>query len=238
MLTIVANRKTLILRRGNINWPPHGLEGVTAEMSWKEVDPITTRMCWDMKLQLRESISVEEITRRNIPRISRDSPMKEAVEVMDEMGLPYLLVEDEGSIIGFLTREAEMALRWRGQQANVGQFVSPSTAISGKATLMEVARIMGRRNTRHILVKDEENVVVGLASLDDILVVAPELIREFCTLRDLVGLALESRVDISVHLRKKINDLSRELARTGGDAEGALRELRVLFEKRISPTVR
>ncbi|MFQ5815107.1 MAG: CBS domain-containing protein [Candidatus Hydrothermarchaeaceae archaeon] len=183
-------------------------------MSWKEIDPITTRMSWDiMKLKLGDSILVKDIMRRNTPRISKDRSMKDAVGILEETRDQCLLVVDKEDITGILTkRDVETALtRKDGQRAKVGALMSPVSTVSGDATLLEATRIMGESGSRHGLVRDDNGAIVGQTSLDDILIVSPELIRVFCTLENLVGLALESEVDLRVHLRGKINDICEEL---------------------------
>ncbi len=170
-----------------------------------EIDPVTAKMSWEiMKLRMREQVRVRDVMRRNIMSIDSNMPVEEAAELMIRSNAQCIAVKEDGEISGMIN-ERDLVKAIRDPRKSVGNISSPPLTVNIDTSLLDVVRIMGRYGTKSLLITEEDDIA-GYTTLHDLLVVSPELIREYISFKDLLDLTMESDADIGIFLEEKLKE--------------------------------
>ncbi len=129
-------------------------------------------------------IKAADIMTRGVVTVAPEIPIKEAASYMLSKGIGSLGVEDRGRIIGIVTdRDFVMLLaeKKRGAAKTVRDIMSsPPIKIPAASDIVDVIKTMGKNKIKHVFV-EEEGGVVGVITLKDVVVSAPEFIMGYIT---------------------------------------------------------
>lgn len=120
-------------------------------------------------------MSLEKLTRRPVRAVSPSSTASEAAREMIDYSVGALVVANpaDGSPVGIVTDRDLVALVAEGadpREIPVEKLVrTPIRTASIKESLHDVTRKMRRHGVRRLPIVDEEGRLVGIVSLDDVL---------------------------------------------------------------------
>jgi len=135
-------------------------------------------------------MSVQRICVRDVDTATRDESAEIAAERMHQRGVGTLVVvNDESQPIGIVTdRDLVTRVMARGRVAakvSIGEVMTAMPkAVLADTSVADALAMMRRGNLRRLLVVDERNRLVGLVTLDDILMLLAEEFND-------IGLLLE-----------------------------------------------
>ena len=117
-------------------------------------------------------MNVSDIMKRNVVKIGRDAPARDAMKIMIENDIGSLLVE-KGSDYGIVTRKDIVnKVIARGKdpmEVKVKDIMTePILTVSPDMSITETARLMAKTNVRRFPVVDDGKLV-GIVSNSDIL---------------------------------------------------------------------
>ncbi|HDH41772.1 MAG TPA: CBS domain-containing protein [Candidatus Altiarchaeales archaeon] len=117
-------------------------------------------------------MNVSDIMKRNVVKIGRDAPARDAMKIMIENDIGSLLVE-KGSDYGIVTRKDIVnKVIARGKdpmEVKVKDIMTePILTVSSDMSITETARLMAKTNVRRFPVVDDGKLV-GIVSNSDIL---------------------------------------------------------------------
>jgi len=117
-------------------------------------------------------MNVSDIMKRNVVKIGRDTPARDAMKIMIENDIGSLLVE-KGSDYGIVTRKDIVnKVIARGKdpmEVKVKDIMTePILTVSSDMSITETARLMAKTNVRRFPVVDDGKLV-GIVSNSDIL---------------------------------------------------------------------
>jgi len=118
-------------------------------------------------------MSVSDIMKRNVVKIERDAPARDAMKIMIENDIGSLLVE-KGSDYGIITRKdivnKVIACGKNPMEVKVRDIMTESIlTVSPDMSITETARLMAKTNVRRFPVVDDDGKLVGIVSNSDIL---------------------------------------------------------------------
>jgi CBS domain-containing protein len=120
-------------------------------------------------------MSLQKFCERPVVTIAPEQTIIEACQLLREMNLGCLMVEEEGKLCGIIT-DRDIALkvteaRKDPEQTKVPEVMTPNPArISVDKSLHELTALMHSRHVRRVPVVDGEDKVMGMVTLDDLLV--------------------------------------------------------------------
>ncbi len=127
-------------------------------------------------------IKAADIMTRDVVTVEPDTPIKEAAAYMLSRGIGSLGVEKSGRIVGIVTdRDFVMLLaeKKKGAAKVVKDIMSsPPIKIPSNSDIIDVIKMMGKNKIKHVFV-EEEGSIVGIITLKDVVVSAPEFIMGY-----------------------------------------------------------
>lgn len=124
-------------------------------------------------------MSLQQFCERPVVTIAPQQTIIEACQLLREMNLGCLAVEAEGKLCGMLT-DRDIALKVTEaskdpEQTTVQEVMTPNPAhISVDKRLQELTALMHSRHVRRVPIVDGGNKVIGMVTLDDLLVLLSE----------------------------------------------------------------
>jgi putative hemolysin len=119
------------------------------------------------------TIKVKDImvTRQNIMAVSKDISFDGMMDIIREMAhTRYPVIgKDIDEILGFLHVKDLMFVQDRGESFKVTQFIKPPFFVYEHMKIQAVFDHMNRKKVHLALVKDENGIVVGMITLEDIM---------------------------------------------------------------------
>jgi CBS domain-containing protein len=119
-------------------------------------------------------MSLQRFTRKQVATISSDASARQAAELMRERHVGAIVVTEDGRPIGMVT-DRDLALRVVA--ANRDPTVPVAEVVSRKLLSLHVADTidmalftMRREGVRRLPILDREGAIVGMVSLDDLVV--------------------------------------------------------------------
>jgi putative hemolysin len=111
------------------------------------------------------------VTRQNIVALSKDIKYEEVMNVIREVAhTRYPVIgKDIDDILGFLHVKDLMFTQDRGEGFRITQFVKPPFFVYEHMKIQAVFDHMNRKKVHLALVKDENGIVVGMITLEDIM---------------------------------------------------------------------
>lgn len=137
-------------------------------------------------------MSLERFCQRPVVGLSPEQNIVEACRLLQDNNVGCLLVQEQGALCGILT-DRDIALKVSGQgktpaQTTVREVMTPDPAyIHVDRTLHQLTTLMHNRHVRRVPIVNAEEQVVGLVTLDDLLMLLSE---EFSDLREGISAAL------------------------------------------------
>ena len=128
-------------------------------------------------------MSLQKFCERPVVTIAPEQTIIEACQLLREMNLGCLVVEEEGKLCGILT-DRDIALkvteaRKDPEQTKVQEVMTPNPArISVDKSLHELTALMHSHHVRRVPIVDGGDKVMGLVTLDDLLVLLSEEISD------------------------------------------------------------
>ncbi|MFN8550993.1 MAG: CBS domain-containing protein [Candidatus Obscuribacterales bacterium] len=172
-----------------------------------------------LRKQVKPEVVAEEIMISPVRTIRSNITMDEASRIMLRYGLDGVLVADEDSLVGVVSRrDIDQAKHHKLGHAPVRGFMSkPVISIDRKTPLSKIQQIMVTEDIGRLPVLDEEKQLVGLVSRGDVLKTLygdngskPFLVPEWATLLKNDFAASGSTVHLeprSVNLQKQMSTL-------------------------------
>lgn len=137
-------------------------------------------------------MSLERFCQRPVVSVSPEQNIAEACQLLQDNNVGCLVIQEEGVLCGIIT-DRDIALKVSGQgktpeQTSVREVMTPKPAyIHADRTLHQLTTLMHNRHVRRVPIVDAEEKVVGLVTLDDLLMLLSE---EFSDLREGISVAL------------------------------------------------
>jgi CBS domain-containing protein len=120
-------------------------------------------------------MKVKDVMTRNVEVVDSNDSIKQAAEKMEELNVGVLPVKTGEEIVGMLT-DRDIVVRSVAQGLDpekhkiIEAFSEGVLACKEEDDIEEVAQLMGDQQIRRVLVKDDEEKVVGIVSLGDLAV--------------------------------------------------------------------
>lgn len=120
-------------------------------------------------------MSLEMFCRRPLMTISPRSSVYDACQILREKKIGCLIAQENGKLDGILT-DRDIALKVAGEgrdprQVKVGEIMTPNPArISVDKELHDLTALMHALHVRRMPITDDGGKAVGIATLDDVLV--------------------------------------------------------------------
>lgn len=124
-------------------------------------------------------MSLQQFCQRSVITVSPDQTVVEACRLLAERNIGCLVVADAGKLCGILT-DRDITLKVIGerkdpQQTTVREIMTPHPAhITVDKTLHELTALMHTQHVRRVPIVNETQAVVGLVTLDDLLMLLSE----------------------------------------------------------------
>lgn len=137
-------------------------------------------------------MSLERFCQRPVVSASPEQNIAEACQLLQDNNVGCLVIQEEGVLCGIIT-DRDIALKVSGQgktpeQTSVREVMTPKPAYMHiDRTLHQLTTLMHNRHVRRVPIVDAEEKVVGLVTLDDLLML---LSAEFSDLRAGISVAL------------------------------------------------
>jgi CBS domain-containing protein len=137
-------------------------------------------------------MSLERFCQRSVVSLSPEQNIVEACRLLQDNNVGCLVVLEKGALCGILT-DRDIALKVSGQgkvpeQTTVREVMTPNPAyIHVDRTLHQLTTLMHNRHVRRVPIVDAQEKLVGLVTLDDLLMLLSE---EFSDLREGISVAL------------------------------------------------
>jgi CBS domain-containing protein len=129
-------------------------------------------------------MQVKELMTRDIEFVNSNDSIKQAAEKMKELNVGVLPVKTGNKLVGMLTdrdivvRSVAPGLDPEKHQI-IDAFSEGVVACNGDDDIKDVARLMEERQIRRVVVKDNEEKVIGIVSLGDLAVnIGKEMVGE------------------------------------------------------------
>ena len=120
-------------------------------------------------------MSLQQFCQRPVITVSPAQTIVEACQLLQEKNVGCLVVEEAGKLRGILT-DRDITLKVIGerkdpQQTKVQEIMTPSPAhLAVDKTLHELTTLMHEHHVRRVPIVDKDNMVVGLVTLDDLVI--------------------------------------------------------------------
>jgi len=128
-------------------------------------------------------MSLQQFCERAVVTVSPDQPIAEACQLLQEKNVGCIVATEGGKLSGILT-DRDIALKVVGekknpQQTTVRQIMSPNPIrIAVTKSLHDLTSLMHTHHIRRVPIIDGEDKVVGIVTLDDLLVLLGEEISD------------------------------------------------------------
>ncbi|MBD3346593.1 MAG: CBS domain-containing protein [Chitinivibrionales bacterium] len=143
------------------------------------------------------SMKAEEIMTHTAESVGALETVRRAAQLMESMNVSALPVIDKGTPVGMVT-DRDIIVRSVAQDKNpstttVGEIMTPEVIFCMvDADISEVAHIMQYKKIRRLLVKNQDDQIVGIISLGD-LAMSTEANLTGEVMRDVTGVAHPER---------------------------------------------
>lgn len=137
-------------------------------------------------------MSLERFCQRPVVSLSPQQNIAEACQLLQDNNVGCLVVLEEGALCGIIT-DRDIALKVSGQgkvpgQTTVREVMTPNPAyMHSDRTLHQLTTLMHNRHVRRVPIVNAQEKLVGLVTLDDLLMLLSE---EFSDLREGISVAL------------------------------------------------
>lgn len=136
------------------------------------------------------SVKVSQLIGRGIISVDSSTPIREAVKVMANNNIGFLVIMNSGKMVGVVSERD--VIRAIAKGVDLGEpIINISTrniiTVNANASIYEAADLMHRFNIRHLVVTDESGSPIGVLSIRDV-------ISEVVVLRNM---AMQSSVGIT-----------------------------------------
>jgi CBS domain-containing protein len=122
-----------------------------------------------------QPVTVEDIIQTDVVTAERDTPIRTIVAQMAERDVGTVLVVEEDQPIGVITdRQVALALEETPDLTErTAEELLSDELLTGRIdmNLFEVIQQLNEANVRRLPIVDDDNTLVGIVSLDDVLVV-------------------------------------------------------------------
>ncbi len=127
---------------------------------------------------------IKSFMSKNLVVVSPDTTIREAVREMKEHNVGAVVVKKDKEIVGIVT-DRDIALSIvDGCDKKVEEIMSKNVAVIPEyAELYEATKLMSERNVRRLPVVDENKNLVGMISIDDIMMI---LITELSNVAEVI----------------------------------------------------
>ena len=129
-------------------------------------------------------MQVKELMTRDIEFVNSNDSIKQAAEKMKELNVGVLPVKTGNKLVGMLT-DRDIVVRSVApgldpeQHQIIDAFSEGVVACNGDDDIKDVAQLMEERQIRRVVVKDNEEKVIGIVSLGDLAVnIGKEMVGE------------------------------------------------------------
>ncbi|GAB6944237.1 CBS domain-containing protein [Vulcanisaeta sp. JCM 14467] len=119
------------------------------------------------------STTVDKVLRRKGVTISANASVKEAIELMSKEGTDYLIVVDDGKVVGIVT--ANDIIRTVGKAGNLDVSVAQCCLYNRLVTvrlndsIYRAAMLMSEYGVKQLLVVDDSGNPCGVLTADDVI---------------------------------------------------------------------
>jgi CBS domain-containing protein len=122
----------------------------------------------------REPLTAQEIMTRNPRTVRRDSPLRDAAQIMKDENVGIVPVVDEGArLVGVLT-DRDVVVRAFADERQPTSFrvsdvmTDDVEAVTPEESIHEIIELMGRKQIRRVPVVDREDRLLGIIAMADI----------------------------------------------------------------------
>lgn len=118
------------------------------------------------------SVKVSQLIRRGIISVDSSTPIREAVKVMANNNIGFLVIMNSGKMVGVVSERD--VIRAIAKGVDLGEpIINISTrniiTVNANASIYEAANLMHRFNIRHLVVTDESGGPIGVLSIRDVI---------------------------------------------------------------------
>jgi arabinose-5-phosphate isomerase len=119
-------------------------------------------------------VKLKDVMRKNdLPKVSSNTPLKDAIITMSEGRLGVVLIEDENKLIGILTdgdlRRALMRENFDIEnKVTLYASLKPKTINNSNILASDALKIIEDQKLQHIIITDEKNCIEGLVHIHDL----------------------------------------------------------------------
>lgn len=127
-------------------------------------------------------VIVADVMETDLVKCQMGDSIEDIAKIMIENNISSVVVEDWEGVIGIVT-ERDFVKMWGGKDPRTAADLMHTELLSidKENTITVAVEMMGKHHIRHILVRDQDEIV-GILSLRDILQIAPESIRGYMEL--------------------------------------------------------
>lgn len=123
--------------------------------------------------------TVADVMNTNLVKCNLGDTIAEVANILIKNNISSVVVDDWEGIVGIVT-ERDFVKIWDGKNPCTAADLMHTELLSieKESTIQDAVEMMGRHHIRHLLVRDGDEIV-GIVSLRDILLAAPESIRGY-----------------------------------------------------------
>ena len=114
-----------------------------------------------------EMISIKEIMKKHVPKLSSLDSVGSAIEVMEKMNVDYLLIEEESEIRGMVTSHGLVG--YPSSRLILDCLIEPIGTISGEASPDEAIKIIEEKKVNFLVILNREAMPIGVVNREIII---------------------------------------------------------------------